>query len=149
MDKKEDMVSPKYGMIVLFIMMFIVSIGLVMSHFYSKERIAIENKIETCEDYRDKAKALALSMPLLPDTIVNSVADSLLITLVDLNMGWIIFVLTEDDFEDLTDDIDELNKSLESVRRDYEMTKSMRSLNKDIKELKDFQNKMNKNFVNL
>ena len=111
----------------------------------SQPHTKLLDKIESAEAFRDEARALALSMPLLPDTIVNSVADSLLVTLVTLNRDWVIFVLTEEGFEKYTDNIEELNKSLESIRMDYEQTKMMRSLSKSIRELKKFNNNLKNN----
>jgi len=108
----------------------------------------LDDKIESAEAFRDEARALALSMPLLPDTIVNSVADSLLVTLVTLNRDWVIFVLTEEGFEKYTDDIEELNRSLESIRMDYELTKTLRSLRKSIKGGEEIQKNWSNNLKN-
>ena len=108
----------------------------------------LDDKIESAEAFRDEARALALSMPLLPDTIVNSVADSLLVTLVTLNRDWVIFVLTEEGFEKYTDDIEELNRSLESIRMDYEITKTFRNLRKSIKGREEIQRNGSYNLKN-
>ena len=139
----------------LYIILVII-VGMVLWHFYpqfrfiSKERKALESKIESAGAYRDVARALALSMPLLPDTIVNSIADSLLITIVTLNNDWVIFVLTEEGFECYTEEIEKLNKSIESVRMDFEVTKAMRNLQRSIRRMEKIQrwdNKSKKNEV--
>jgi len=135
--------SPKNITLSIVVIVLVFFVGMITHPITkSQSHTKLLAKIESAEAFRDEARALALSMPLLPDTIVNSVADSLLITLVTLNRDWVIFVLTEEGFEKYIDGIEELNKSLESVRMDYEQTKMMRSLSKSIRELKKLNNNL-------
>lgn len=138
--------SPKN--ITLSIVVIVIALFLgVITHPFTKSQSQKEllTEIESAENYYNKARALALSMPLLPDTIVNIIADSLLVTLVTLNNEWVIFVLTEKGFEKYINGIEELNGSLAAVRMNYEHTKIIRSLTKSTNELEqlyeDLKNK--------
>ena len=137
--------SPKNITLSVAVIVIAMFVGMVTQPFSKTQpHTELLAKIESAESFRDEAKALALSMPLLPDTLIISVADSLLATLVTLNRDWVIFVLTEEGFEDYTDDIEELNKSLESIRMDYEIAKTLRKMDKRIKDLKDWQKRWDK-----
>ena len=87
-----------------------------------------ENQIEDAKMYYEEAKALSLSMPLLNDSAVSSIGDSLMITLIDLNRSWVIFVKTQKDFKHYTNDIQTMNTNLESLRVKYEFERGMRHI---------------------
>ena len=117
------------------------------SLFVTEEQEFLENKISSAESYYDKAKAYALSMPLLDDSIVNSVSDSLLVTMIDLNYTWVMYVGTQEGFEDYTHDIESLNNKMDVLRVEYEAVKVFRNLQRLHHRIQPRQKKKKKNFV--
>jgi len=122
--------------IIAFIIFIMFGIGYRTQPFApAKAKIELEEKIEAAEDYYEEAKALALSMPLLNDSAVGLIADSLMITLIDLNRTWVIFVKTQDEFKHYTEDIETLNTNLEMIRMRYEMEKGIRDVIRGLRNL--------------
>jgi len=95
-------------------------------------------KIENIKSFRDEATAMSLSLPLLTDTIIKVYSDSLLITLIDLNKSWVIFIRTCEEYNEYTSTIKTLNESLELLRIQYEMEKELRIFKNTIKEKENF-----------
>jgi len=122
--------------IIGFIILVIFGLGY-RTHPFTKPQPqkVFESKIEAAEDYYQEAKALSLSMPLLNDSVVNLIADSLIVTLIELNRTWVIFVRTQNGFEEYTEDIETLNKNLENIRLRYEFERGMRILIRDLKKI--------------
>ena len=116
--------------------LFAIIVAIVSVYFYpqiksaiiGKERQALENKIENAESFYDEAKALSLSMPLLSDSVVFTVADSLMITIIDLNRTWVIFVSTQEGFETYTPEVENLNNDIDELRLEYEVAKVFRGI---------------------
>lgn len=122
--------------IIALIILVIFGVGYHIQPFQpAKAKIDLENRIDAAEDYYQEAKALALSMPLLNDSAVSLISDSLIITLVELNMSWVVFVRTQDGFESYTDDIQTLNTNLEALRVRYNFERDMRKLVRDLKNI--------------
>ena len=103
-----------------------------------------ENKIERAETYYDEAKAISLSMPLLNDTIIKTYGDSLFLMLITLNHDWVIYVKTQEDFEEYTEEIEKMNKKLDELRLKYHHELFMRDLDRTIKRGKELQRKWDK-----
>lgn len=95
---------------------------------HPKHQQALEAKIETCEDYYDRAKAFSISMPLLSDSVVFSHADGLYETIIDLNKSWVRYVATHDDYQRFTEEIQELTNELDALRVQYEFARTFREL---------------------
>jgi len=115
--------------IIGFIILIFFGIGYRVQPFAPmKAKVELEAKISDAEDYYEEAKALSLSMPLLNDSAVSSIGDSLMITLIDLNRSWVIFVKTQKDFKHYTNDIQTMNTNLESLRVKYEFERGMRHI---------------------
>jgi len=108
-----------------------------------------EQKIERAETYYDEAKAISLSMPLLNDSIIAIYSDSLLQMLVTLNHDWVIFVKTNDGFEDYTEKIENLNTKLDELRVRYYQELFMRHLNRTIQRNKEMQKKLDEQIKKL
>lgn len=126
----------KFSVVIIIIVAFILGIT---THPFSKpanHKIFL-NKIHSAEAYYNEAKALSLSMPLLPDSLVGVIADSLLVTLVKLNESWVIFVISEDGFEKYTEDIEHINESLDYLRVKYVLENAMRNILKGIRDMKE------------
>ena len=99
-------------------------------------------KIENAELFREEAKALSLSIPLLSDSIVAVTSDSLYNTLIQLNRALVIFVKSEKGFEEYTRDIEMLNKSLDELRVKYEIERTWRRVKRGVRELEKFNRRM-------
>ena len=117
------------------------------SLFVTEEQEFLENKISGAEAYYDKAKAYALSMPLLDDSIVNSVSDSLLVTMIDLNYTWVMYVGSQEGFEKFTDEVSALNDKMDELRIEYELVKTVRNIQRLQQRLHHNSPKKKKNFV--
>ena len=139
---KEVLVEDRSGRNPVLVVILIIIIAFVLGYHYprvyqlfiSEEREALENKMEAAESLYNKAKALSLSMPLLSDSIVFTVADNLLVTLLDLNYTWVIFVSTQDNFEHFTSEVEDLNNDLDKLRLEYEVVKIFRGMKNQLKE---------------
>lgn len=119
---------------VLFVIVVVVVLWIFYPKFIPEERKALENKIESAESFYNEAKALSLSMPLLNDSVVYVVADSLLATIVDLNQTWVIYVRTQEGFENYTSEIEKLNNNIDRLRVEYEVAKVFRGIENFLKE---------------
>lgn len=89
------------------------------------EKIFVE-KIEHTKDFYLEAEAMSLSLPILSDTIIKVYADSLRITLIELNKNWVIFVQTTNNYDEYVTKIRTLNTNIELLRMKYELEKSIR-----------------------
>jgi len=134
------MISNKFSVVIIITVAFILGIT---THPFSKpaNHKAFLNKIHSAEAYYDEVKALSLSMPLLPDSLVGVIADSLFVTLVKLNESWVIFVMTEDGFEKYMEDIELMNESLDYLRVKYVVENAMRNILKGIRNMEEELNK--------
>lgn len=140
---------------VILYIIFTMIVAIVAAHYYPqiksahqpREQVFLENKISSAEAYYDKAKAYALSMPLLDDSIVNAVSDSLLITMIDLNYTWVMYVGTQEGFEDYTQEIESINNKIDVLRIEYEVAKTFRNIQRLHQRIHPRQEKKNKDFV--
>ena len=98
-------------------------------------------KIENAELFREEAKALSLSIPLLSDSVIAVTSDSLYTTLIQLNRAWIIFVKSEDGFEEYTRDIANLNETLDELRVQYEVERTWRRLKRGVRKFQEFKHR--------
>jgi hypothetical protein len=94
-----------------------------------------EDRIEDAKMYYEEAKALSISMPLLNDSAVNVISDSLMVVLIELNHSWVIYVRTQEGFEKYTEEISTLNRDIGIIRTEYEVAKGMRVLMKDLRRI--------------
>jgi len=144
----------KRNPILLYIISFII-IVVVVQHYYprmksiftTEQQELLENKISGAEDYYNKAKAYALSMPLLDDTIVTVISDSLLVTMIDLNYTWVMYVGSQDGFEEYTEDIESLNNKMDELRVEYETVKAIRGIQRNLYQNQLRQKKKNNKSV--
>jgi len=100
-----------------------------------KEKIAFEDRIEAAENYYEEAKALSLSMPLLNDSTLILISDSLGIVLLELNMSWVIYVRTQKGFQEYTEEIRTLNTNIGGIRSMYMMARDLRVLTRDLRNI--------------
>ena len=137
--------SPKNITLSLAVIVIALFVGMLTQPFSKTQpHTELLNKMEAAETFADEARAISLSMPLLDYKIIGLYADSLLSTLVHLNHDWVIFVTTQEGFEKYTDDIAELNESIDRLRIEFYMEKTMRDLRHNILELDQWKKKIDK-----
>jgi hypothetical protein len=118
----------------------VIVIGVVLWIFYPKifpqaqHQENFEKEYDKAESFYDEAKALSLSMPLLSDSIVFVVADSLLATLVEFNHDWMTFVSKDMGYEKYNSQVERLNNKIDKVRLEYEVAKAFRGIKNMLKE---------------
>ena len=117
---------------------FVILIGVVLWIFYPKiypqDQQKFEKEYDKTESFYKEAKALSLSMPLLSDSVVFIVADSLLTTLVEFNHNWVIFVNKDSGYERYNSQVESLNNKIDAVRLEYEIAKAFREIKNFLRE---------------
>ncbi len=120
--------------VIIFVIISTIFYSEIKPIFQSKEQQVFEREYKKAESFYDEAKALSLSMPLLSDSIVFVVADSLLATLVGLNHDWMIFVSKDRGYENYILRVETLNNKIDKVRLEYEIVKAFRGMKNMLKE---------------
>ena len=137
------------GLLIVLGLIVIIAISLLTRpNRLSEPEKTLVAKIEKIEYFRDKAEAMAVSLPLVSDSIVKNYSNNIHANLIDLNRTWIVFVNTEKNFKEYTVTVDELNKSLETLLIKYETEKMLRILQHSIKDLNRESGSEKENFDN-
>ncbi len=131
-----------------YILLFII-IGVVLWIFYPKffpqeqAQHIFEKEYDNAESFYNEAKALSLSMPLLSDSVVFIVADSLFTTLIEFNRDWVMFVNKDKGYERYNSQVERLNNKLDKLRVEYEVAKAFRGIKNFLKEGERLQREWN------
>ena len=134
-DWKQTSVSRRsWWSYVLFIIVVALVLRIFFPQFYPQDQRNFEKEYEKAESFYDEAKALSLSMPLLSDSVVFIVADSLLVTLVDFNRDWVLFVSKDMGYENYSSRVETLNNNIDNVRLEYEIAKAFREIKNFLRE---------------